>query len=382
MAFLQWAKFVREHGGGFAYQADPRYNYPPLMAWTLWLFAKLAGTDANLLEYFDYYKLFPLACDFAAAAVAVKCFARQRGEIICLLVLIANPIFIYDSYFWGQVDAVYGALVFFSLMLALRDRPVGSLLCYLLALNFKVQPIVYAPLLALVFWWKWRNPWTTRQVGTAVGVAAVAQGVILLPVVLAGQFWPMITVLRHAVGYFPKVSFNAYNFWHLFYGRDSLNMKDYTPVFAGVSSRHIGEFLFLAFAAAVLAPWLIAFWRAKFLQLRVAMDESRLLLLFALITLFFFFFCTESHERFSTPALLYVAAYAFHTRRYFLLPLALLPYGLNMDYILRHFAFPNYEIWPFDSRLVAALYAILIAALLWFYFRPPAKTDAPPPAPA
>jgi Gpi18-like mannosyltransferase len=377
IVIIHWAQQVRDHGIGLAYQAAPPYNYPPLMAYTLWLFAKLIGNDANLERYFHFYKLFPLACDFAAAALVASFAGDRRREILCLLLLIANPVFIYDSYYWGQTDSVYGALVLFSLVLALREQPCWALLAYLLALNFKVQALVYAPLLALVFCGKWRNPWTPRQVGVALGASALAQFIIFLPFLLAGQLAQMFRMLRQAVGYYPIISLNAYNFWHLFYGRHSLRMDDALPVFAGLSARLAGEMLFCALLFAVLLPCARQLWLPQTNRRAFASDQARLYLLFALITLFFFYFCTESHERFAQPALLFVAAYAFQTHRYYLLALVMLPYGLNVEYVLRRYQFDFYDSLLFDSRFVAALYAVAIIVLLALYFRTPSKVPAP-----
>ena len=99
-------------------------------------------------------------------------------------------------------------------------------------------------------------------------------------------------------------------------------------------------------------------------------DRDSLFLVFALISLLFFYFNTQMHERFGHTALLFTAAFAFSTRRYWLFILLCAAYFGNMEGILHFFNFPNYKVLIFDPYWVASLYLMLIISLLYFLYKP------------
>ena len=377
--FLTWAQHLAAHGIGSAYQLAT-YNYPPLIAYPLWLWGKCFASDAALDHSFHFFKLFPLAFDFAAAVAIVRWAGDRRWELAGFLLLAANPLFLYDSYYWGQVDAVSSGLVLFSLLAAMKDRPVLATLLYLLAINFKIQAVVFLPPLALVGLWKYRNPWRSADYIRAAGYAALLQLAILLPFILVGQIGQMAAVIGHSLGFYQVVSMHADNFWYLLYGSAAYGMTDNVSLAAGLTAKQLGLLLFCAYSLALLGPFLLrlgAAWRSGRLP---AIPEDKVILLFALIPLGFFFFNTEMHERYSHPAIYFVAAYAFRTRRYAWLVLMLTAFAFNLESVFRHLALISYQ-WPwFNPRVIAAMYGALIVALASYYFRPettPGQASAP-----
>jgi hypothetical protein len=127
--------------------------------------------------------------------------------------------------------------------------------------------------------------------------------------------------------------------------------------------------LFFSFSLLVLGPILAEVIKSKRSGRVLSLSEETLLLMCSLIPLGFFFFCTQMHERYSQPALLFLAVYSFRTRRYWLLALMFLAYGLNVEYVYEDYQLQGFWRILFDSRLVASLYAALIAGLLWLYFK-------------
>ncbi len=367
---LGWAKNIQTGGLAMIYAGKPLYNYPPLMAYTLWPFAQAFPNPDALLDHLYWSKLIPLAFDFAAAAVAVKWAGDRRREALYLLLLVANPIYIFDSYTWGQIDSAYCALVFLTLFAMLSDRPVVAAILYTLAFNFKIQALLFAPLLGLVLLWKIKNPWPIKRILAGVGAAALLQFVILLPFLLAGQLGRMFTILKNPVNYYQRVSMNAFNFWHFIYGLQATNHDDTEKAWRGFTLQQVGLALFFGFSLLTLGPLFIRILRAKIKKLPLAWSEENLFLLCGMIPLAFFFFCTQMHERYSQPAILFVTVYAFRTRRYWLLALLLLAYGINVEFVFHYYVFRE-DLSPYflDSRLVAAIFATLIGWLGWMYYK-------------
>jgi hypothetical protein len=76
---------------------------------------------------------------------------------------------------------------------------------------------------------------------------------------------------------------------------------------------------------------------------------------------------------------LFVAAYAFRTRRYWPLAVMFPAYGLNVEFVFQYYVFrENLSPYFLDSRLVAAAFAVLIGGLLWRYFKTLPATDKTP----
>jgi len=371
-----WARNIQTHGLALIYAEKPLYNYPPLMAYMLWPFAKLFENPDRLLDNLYWSKAIPLAFDFIAAAVAVKWAGDRRRELFCLLLLVANPIYLFDSDTWGQIDSIYCALAFLTLHAMAQDRPVAAALLFTLAFNFKIQALLFAPLFALVLLWKFKNPWPVKRILAAFGAAALLQGVILIPFLLAGQLGRMFDILKNPINYFQRISMNAFNFWHFFYGMDAINTNDTVKVWGRVTAQQAGLALFFGFSLLVLGPVAVRIIKSKCTNQRLAWSEENQLLMCGLIALGFFFFCTQMHERYSQPAILFVAAYAFRTRRYWPLAVMFPAYGINMEFVFHYYVFrENLGPYFLDSRLVAAAFAILIGGLLWRYFKTLPKTD-------
>jgi hypothetical protein len=89
---------------------------------------------------------------------------------------------------------------------------------------------------------------------------------------------------------------------------------------------------------------------------------AHILLVGALIPLLFFFFNTQIHERYSHPAFLFIIAFSFLRKRYFLYIIFSIAYFLNLEKALRAFDL-HYSTFIFGNRFIAGLYLITIIVL-------------------
>ena len=75
---------------------------------------------------------------------------RLKGDSAPLLLFhIAQllPTVVFNGAYWGQCDAIYTAFCLMALALALTDRPVRSMICFGVALSFKLQTVFFLPAL-------------------------------------------------------------------------------------------------------------------------------------------------------------------------------------------------------------------------------------------
>ena len=83
---------------------------------------------------------------------------RARGEGVPLLLYhmtMILPTVMFNGAYWGQCDAIYTGFCLLALYLALSDRPCRSMLCFGVALSFKLQTVFFLPAL-LPLWLRGR----------------------------------------------------------------------------------------------------------------------------------------------------------------------------------------------------------------------------------
>ena len=61
-----------------------------------------------------------------------------------------NIAVLYNTLVWGQVDEIMTFFVALSLYFLMRDQPRWAMISYLLAINLKLQSIVFLPLILLI----------------------------------------------------------------------------------------------------------------------------------------------------------------------------------------------------------------------------------------
>src|ERR1043165_4322110 len=150
-SFVPWCLYIFNNGIAQAYHVPaPPMNYPPLICYMMWLFGKLQGSAGNIQNYFHFFKWYGLLFDFLGALLVLRFVKDNKHRILFILLMIANPAFIYNSYMWGQLDSI---LVFFILACVwylLQKRPIVAAIMFLLAINMKPQAIIFVPPLFLL----------------------------------------------------------------------------------------------------------------------------------------------------------------------------------------------------------------------------------------
>ncbi|WP_227768134.1 glycosyltransferase 87 family protein [Hymenobacter sp. 15J16-1T3B] len=364
--WVRWAQYSRAHGLGNVY-AVPGNNYNPLYHYMLWLFGQLAGSSAAIETQRYSLKLLTLPFDVAGALLAASLAGGGRRRFLSSLGLLLNLGYLYNSLVWGQVDAIYSCLSLAAVVLALRGRGAWSAACFALALAAKLQALIFLPPLLLLWaprWWQ-----APRRLAAALLAGAGTLALVLLPFAVGGErsyladIW---RINRQAVGYYPFLSMNAFNWWQLTADGPLLTRLD-SDLWHGLSYQRWGLLLFGVAATAVLLPLLLhALSRLR--QPRPP-DRPLALLSFALVPLVFCFFNTQMHERYWHPAVLFLGAYAGVSRRYALLVLVSLAYLLNLDAVLGYLPLRAWSPGLLHPKVVALLFAAAIGVGLTELYR-------------
>jgi len=367
--FQTWCVYIFENGLAQSYHCpEPEMNYPPLMSYVLWLFGQLQGSSQEIIDNFHYFKIVGLFFDVLGALVVLKYLNNHASKVALLLLMIANPFFIFNSYLWGQVDSILGFAAFAIFYFLNRKNLTGASIIFLLIANLKPQIIVFVPPLILYALYSFHKELRWKDVILSLMICLAIQLAILLPFIIHHEMQGVINVYKNAVGYHPKVSIAAFNIWVFLLGDQCFHLSD--ELKAGILTyKQIGLVMFFVSSAIALLPLFLAtaskFLKKSFLKI----DDHIVLLSFSLIPLLFFYFNTQMHERYSHPAFLFIAAYSFATNRKYLFLFFSFVYFCNLEPRLYGLGLHNYEILIFNPYFVASCYLFLIGSLYFLLYK-------------
>lgn len=362
-----WSWHIRTYGLGKAYGSGT--NYLPLYQWVMWIYGLLVGNPDHIGLRIGYLRCFTLVFDFIGLWYAWKWMDRRVDGVFFLLFNLLNIAYSYNTVIWGQVDGIMATLVFVSLYYAHKQKLVLSGVLFLLAMNMKLQSIIFLPLWGLLFLYVLfqQRRWIT--VLYTLAAAAVVQLLILLPFLLqkgaVAQIWDVVT---HSVDLYPRVSMNAYNIWYWLCSGNPWDVKDSAAFVAGLSYKNTGLLLFCGAGLAALWPLLREVVKAMKGR-PTAISRQTIWLSGALVSLVFFFLNTQMHERYCHPAFIFIAAWCFDTKKFWPYLLFSLAYFLNLEGVLQFMKLPNYHTVIFHPRFVGGLFMMLLVYLYYQLYK-------------
>ena len=172
-----WADYFRNGGGFKALKASiGNYNIPYL--YFLALFSYFNISDLYLIKALS--TLFDGLLAWICMKLADKCGADQRERIICFLIVLFLPTSVINSALWSQCDSIYVFFALLGVLLALDDKPVGSMIAAAVSFGFKLQAVFILPVFLILWFWK-KYKWYQFL------VFPLAYLVLILPAVLLGR---------------------------------------------------------------------------------------------------------------------------------------------------------------------------------------------------
>lgn len=378
--WTNWAKNINDNGLGQIYNFQT--NYHPVFLYFLYFFHLIMGNIEEVLTHFNYVKLFPLLFDFIGALSVFLVIKNKQNAIILPLFLLFNIAYLYNTLLWGQLDSIHTAFALLSLIFVLQSKPMLSICFFVLALNTKLQAIIYLPVVGLMllpYFFK-----SYKNVLKGVAVILVTQVIILIPFILADSLDGLWKVVREADGMHPFVSMNAFNFWYYFFETEINPAKILdTSIFAlGFSYKLWGRVLFLVFSGIALFPLLRNCF--SLIKNQTLPDTSLYELVFltaGLISIIFFYFNTQMHERYVHPAIIFYFFYGLKSKRYLFYILVSIVYVLNMERVLKAWDFENYNTLIFNPIFIASIFGFIIFGSIFRLYKDYyVKTTSPSPS--
>jgi Gpi18-like mannosyltransferase len=301
--FKAWSIWLVQQGFGNFYNYS-NCDYPPAYLYVLWAIGKtyqlfdpdFAHTGGVLFT--AMIKLPSVLADIGAAMLIAKILKPHTTEPLAYeiaLMYALNPLIIFVSAVWGQVDGVMIFLMLWAFALIQKNHVIRSGLLIAVMAIVKPQGIFIAPFLFLSQWF--RRAWWTGGAIALGGVSLI--WLIILPfygMSANGALTPFLGLyqrLQSTANYYDFASVNAFNIWGW-----ANWVHDYTT-FAGISYKVIGLALL-----GILILWL------GFFLYQQRDQESQFpahCLAAATMLIGFFMFPTRMHERYMLYSIAFMA---------------------------------------------------------------------------
>ncbi len=359
-----WTARIQEGGLASAYTEGSPVNYLPLYLYVLKCYSWIFSAD-QVWKHLYLLKAVTLLFDFGSIILLCSLVRPYSKRFKYLILGLFNIGFLYNTIVWNQVDGILTFFVFASFYFAMHQRIKLSFLMFVLALNFKLQGIIFLPLLGLL----WLPLLKPRNILQMLLIAVITETIILLPYIIYGNVPSILKVMTGSVDYFQFISLNAFNFWHLLLDGNLMKMRDDVKCLGPFTYKQCGLFLFVVSMAWVCIP-LYVYVIKKMIKKQFALpDMKTVLLACCLVTCFFFYFNTQMHERYIHPVIIFSTALAMlykHWAQWFFLSVA---YTLNLELVCQYLELPNYGTLIFHPDFIACLYGIGMLQLMYLWYR-------------
>jgi Gpi18-like mannosyltransferase len=210
--WVNWSVGLKTMGLAHAYTIDT-LNYNPLYLYLLRAYAFLMPNANAINQNINYLKIVTLLFDFGAVMLLMHWVNKNGRSFLPALFILFNIAYLYNTLYWGQVDAIHTTLIFIAFVLAFKEKLAWSVVLFLLAFNIKTQSILFLPVLGLV--WLPLLKGNGKEIIRGLFALLAVQVAILLPFILKGTIGAVWHNLVGVVDYNPFASMRAYNFWYL-----------------------------------------------------------------------------------------------------------------------------------------------------------------------
>jgi len=369
-SWKEWSKFIYQNGLANTYKSWT--DYLPLYHYILYIFGQIQGSLEHIEQNIHSLKIFTLIFDFISGYLIYfllrKKYTDSYKALILSLFYFLNIAYFYNTLIWGQVDGIMACFVLLSLYMAIKEKVLFSLIFLILSLNVKLQSIIFIPIIGLILIPSLVSKFSFKNMSLWLGGPIFIQFIILLPFIITGDLGRIWIIVYESVDKYPVISMNAYNFWLFFFPKDFMTTSD-TLKFMGLTLKSWGLILFFTMSLIALFPLLKNLLNKILKKESTMLSQYKIFIIAALIALIFFFFNTQMHERYSHPAILFLAIYALLYNRYLPYIVGSIAYFLNMEDVLKYLNLHNYSTLFFTNWVISIIYLITISILFYDLFK-------------
>lgn len=203
-------------------------DYPPVYMYFLWAWGKiyqfiwdpgLHYTGSSILT--TWIKIPPMLADIGGAYgifVLLKGRVSLRSAYRTAILYAFNPLLIFVSAVWGQMDSVLILTMLGIIWLLLENQFIFACLLSALAILIKPQGLFLLPLLFLTQWYR-QKPWKW----VAAAAAGIAMAWVIITPMVPNMVWNVSAIwqpfmflydkMLSTASTYPHSTVNAFNLW-------------------------------------------------------------------------------------------------------------------------------------------------------------------------
>lgn len=315
-AWFAWAERLNQVGLPNFYSDQIWTNYAPGYLYLLYFLGWVKG----LLNISDaqFYLILKLPSIFAEVILGLfiyKLIKRKSffwANIAATSVLL-NPVFIFNSAIWGQIDGFFSLILFLTIYFLIEKKIILSSIFFGLAFLIKPQAIALLPAIILYL----IKNFSIENIIRMLLPTVLTILIMSLPFFINQPFTGIIQLFSNMLSDYSYISLFAYNSWGAvgFWVPDNQSWNN-------LSYQNWGYILFGIYWA------IITYFYFK--------KKLSLFSLAALATLSFYFLPTRIHERYLYPAIIFLIVYSFSIKSKLLITLTVILsviHFLNLYYV-------------------------------------------------
>ncbi|MBI5613734.1 hypothetical protein HY947_02310 [Candidatus Gottesmanbacteria bacterium] len=253
--------------------------------------------------------------DILIAVLMYIILKKESGEKVAAtssMLFFFNPIVLYNSSVWGQMDSVTTGLFLLAFVSFYKKHFTFALLFAMFSFFVKLSLVFLLPILILGIFISSKSLAATLK---SIAVSLVLTMAAILPLSASPLSWVWNFLLKNATGEMQNITAFAFNLWWFFF----------TPVLSIVSNQNVFEFsgirlmgsplvtqTFLGvplwiYAVTLFIISLLPFIHMWFSQKGKFLEPRKLFLFSALVSLLVFLILPQMHERYMYPVFPFLA---------------------------------------------------------------------------
>ena len=243
----------------------------------------------------------------------VKETKHEKFAIFGACLFLFNPVVIYNSAFWGQMDSVNNFFLISALALLLNKRFFLSIIFFAFAIFIKLSLLPLTPLFLILVFLKEKNK---KMFFLYLLLVLVTFGVLVLPISANPISWTISFFKNSSSGEMQNITAFAFNFWWVIF-KPMVAFGDHSSAFQfslielknsplsqairlGINLNLWGYILYSIFLVPILYIML---------KFKNKINPGNIVILFVVLSLAAFLFLPRMHERYMYPVFPLLAAY-------------------------------------------------------------------------
>jgi Gpi18-like mannosyltransferase len=291
--FKYWSLLAANNFTHF-YSSKAFTDYPPLYIYILFIIGKITiilKLGSNIIAFNLLIKLPSILADLVTAYMLIKLsnkYLTQKWGVVIASIYILNPVIIFNSSIWGQIDSFFAMFIILAILLLKDEKIIIASMVFTAAVLLKPQGIIFLPILLFEFI-------KNKKINTflsSIIFSLVTFILIILPFSFNQDLLWIFKLYIKTISEYPYASLNAFNLFSLLGG----NWKDASQLITLFGIQTILTYKIIGYVFIVLITSFVAFLYLK--GKTIALPGICALILITGV----FVLSTGMHERYMYPA--------------------------------------------------------------------------------